>query len=138
MDSALHAEAALRASVEAIVATLESESPFYLRDIQFFPPGIKMLKELQRQMADVIMRAIERGEKEQLFRRTVDPRVAAEALLASINRVIQPDFLATSSVTAAQAVSQVFQIFRGGLSRDQRVCPKPARRAQTVEATKSR
>ncbi len=118
VESAPNTEAALMASVEAIVASLEGMSPIYLRDIQLFPAGIKLVKGFQRQLADAIGRAIKRGEKEQLFRR-IEPRVAAEALIASINRMIQPDFLATSSVTAAQAVSQVFQIFWGGLSRNQ-------------------
>lgn len=123
VDSAPNTEAALMASVEAIVGSLEGVSPIYLRDIQLFPPGIKMVKGFQRQLADAITRAIKRGEKEHLFRR-IEPRVAAEALLASINRMIQPDFLATSSVTAAQAVGQVFQIFWGGLSRNQSDGPK--------------
>jgi AcrR family transcriptional regulator len=123
VDNAPDTEAALLASVEAIVAALEGMSPIYLRDIQIFPPAVKMVKGFQRQLAEAIARAIKRGEKEQLFRR-IEPRVAAEALLASINRMIQPDFLATSSVTAAQAVRQVFQIFWGGLSRNQGVAPK--------------
>ncbi len=118
VDSAPNTEAALMASVEAIVGSLEGVSPIYLRDIQLFPPGMKMVKGFQRQLADAITRAIKRGEKEHLFRR-IEPRVAAEALLAAINRMIQPDFLAISSVTAAQAVGQVFQIFWGGLSRNQ-------------------
>jgi len=118
LDSAPDTEAALMASVKALVGSLEGVSPIFLRDIQISPSAVKLVKGFQRQLADAIARAIKRGEKEQLFRR-IEPQVAAEALLASINRMIQPDFLANSSVTAAQAVGQVFQIFWGGLSRNQ-------------------
>jgi AcrR family transcriptional regulator len=118
VDQAPDTEAALVASVEAIVGSLENSSPVFLRDILLFPPGARLVKHFQRQTADAIARAIKRGERENLFRK-IEPRVAAEALLASVNRMIEADFLAASSVTAAQAVRQVFQIFWCGLTRNQ-------------------
>ncbi len=118
VDEAADTEAAMVASVEAIVGNLENLSPIFLHDIFQFPPGARFVKRFQRKTADAIARAIKRGERENLFRK-IEPRVAAEALLASVNRMIEADFLAASSVTAAQAVRQVFQIFWCGLSRNQ-------------------
>jgi AcrR family transcriptional regulator len=118
IERAPDTETALHASVEAIVGSLEDLSPIYLRDIFQFPPGVRMVKGFQRKLADAIARAIKRGERENLFRR-LEPRVVAEALLASINRMIQTDFLTTSPVSAAQAVQQVFQIFWCGLCRNE-------------------
>jgi AcrR family transcriptional regulator len=118
IDHAADTEAVMVACVEAIVGSLESESPVFLHDLYQFPPGVRLVKRFQRQTAAAITRAIKRGERENLFRR-IEPRVAAEALLASVIRVIEPDFLAASSVSAAQAVRQVFQIFWSGLSRHQ-------------------
>lgn len=133
IDHARDTEAALMASVEAIVGSLEDLSPIYLRDILHFPFGNRMVKSFERQLAEAIARAIKRGEREHLFRH-IEPRVAAEALLAAINRMIQPDFLATSRVTAAQAVQQVFQIFWCGLSRNGN---EPKARTPRIRAKKN-
>jgi AcrR family transcriptional regulator len=133
VDAAADTETAMVACVEAIVGSLESQSPVFLHDLYQFPHGIRLVKRFQRQTAAAITRAIKRGERENLFRR-IEPRVAAEALLASVIRVIEPDFLAASSVSAAQAVRQVFRIFWSGLCRRQDDAQKtPQRRSSAVK-----
>ena len=117
VDAAADTKAAVRICVEAIVRSLDGESPAFLRDIHQFPAAVRMVERFQRQTAAALTRAIKRGERENVFRR-IEPSVGAEALLASVVRVIQPDFLADSNVSAAHAVRQVFQIFWCGLSRN--------------------
>ncbi len=125
VDAAADTEAAIAVCVEAIVQSLDGESDAFLRDLHEFPPAVRMVQGFQRQIAAALTRAIKRGERENLFRR-IEPSVGAEALLASVIRVIEPDFLATSKVSAAEAVRQIFQIFWCGLSRKPNDRSRPA------------
>ena len=109
-EAAPNVETAILVCVESMVNTLENTSPIYLRDLWRFPPGERTVRRTLRQITDALTRTIERGKRENVFRK-IEPRVVAEALLASVRRMIEPDFLAGSSVTSAEAVRQVYQIF---------------------------
>lgn len=119
VEAAPTVDAAILVCVESMVETLESISAIYLRDLMRFPPGERAVKRTITQMTDALTKVIERGERENVFRK-IAPRVAAEALLASVRRMIDPDFLATSRVTSADAVRQVYQIFWFGLQANQK------------------
>ena len=119
VEGAPNVEAAILACVESIVDTLESISPIYLRDLMRFPPGEHAVRHTLRQLTDALAKVIEQGKRQNVFRK-IEPRVAAEALFVSVRRMIEPDFLAASRVTSAEAVRQVYQIFWFGLQADQK------------------
>lgn len=118
LEAAPNVEAAILICVESMVATLESISPVYLRDLMRFGPGERAVKSIMRRITDAATKVIEQGKRENVFRK-IDPRVAAEALFVSVRRMIEPDFLAMSRVTSAEAVRQVYQIFWFGLQAEQ-------------------
>ncbi len=123
VEQAPDVQAAITACIETMVRNLENMSPVYLRDYMRFPPSARAVKRFQKQITDAMVRAIERGERENIFRK-IEARVAAEALFAAVMRMIETDFLAASPVTAAEAVRQVSQIFWRGLRLNQE--PDPA------------
>jgi AcrR family transcriptional regulator len=114
LKEAPNVEAAILVCVESMVDTLESISPIYLRDLMRFPPGERAVRQVLTQITDALTKVIGQGERENVFRK-IAPRVAAEALVVSVRRMIEPDFLAASRVTSAEAVRQVYQIFWFGL-----------------------
>jgi AcrR family transcriptional regulator len=114
IESAPDTTSALLAYIDSLVLILEGDSPVFLRDMQQFPAGLRLKREFQLRVADALARVIERGEREHVFRK-IDPRVAAEALLVAVGRMIEPDFLSRSPITAAEAVRQLYQIFAFGL-----------------------
>jgi AcrR family transcriptional regulator len=114
LEAAPNVEAAILVCIESMVNTLENTSAIYLRDIMRFPPGQRIVSHVLKRLTDALTAVIERGKRENVFRK-IEPRVAAEALLAAVRRTIEPDFLAESRVTSAEAVRQVYQIFHFGL-----------------------
>src|SRR5206468_7827217 len=99
VEKAPDVQAAITACIETMVQNLENMSPVYLRDYMRFPPSARAVKRFQKQITDAMVRVIERGERENIFRK-IEARVAAEALFAAVMRMIETDFLAASPVTA--------------------------------------
>lgn len=114
VEAAPNVESAILVCIESMVGTLENISPIYLRDLMRFPPGERAVGHCLKQITDALARVIGQGERQNLLRK-IEPRLAAEALLASVRRMIEPDFLAASRVTSAEAVRQVFHIFWYGV-----------------------
>jgi hypothetical protein len=84
-----------------------------------FPAGRQAIEKWRTDIANDLEQLIERGVREGLFRK-IDVRVAAEALLTSVLRMCEPDFLVNSRTTTAEAVLQVYEIFWSGLCRGRR------------------
>ncbi|HZP46873.1 MAG TPA: TetR family transcriptional regulator [Candidatus Binataceae bacterium] len=114
IEAAPDVDTALVTCLDSIAAILEQDSPVFLRDLTQFSPGVQARKDFQQQLADALVRLIERGERQHVFRR-IEPRVAAEALLVSVGRMVESDFLAHSPITAAEAIRQLYQVFACGL-----------------------
>jgi AcrR family transcriptional regulator len=111
--------AAVRGCIQASVRQVQYVSPLFLRDVMLFPAGRRATEKWRADIADEMEHLIERGIHEGLFRR-IDPRVAAESLLASVLRMCEPDFSANSRTTTVAAVRQVYEIFWAGLFRGHR------------------
>jgi AcrR family transcriptional regulator len=108
--------AALRGCVQANVDQAKDVSALWMRDVMLFPVGRRAVNQWRANIADELEHLIERGISEGLLRRT-DSRVAAEALLTSVLRMVEPDFSAKSRIPVAEAVRQVYEIFWAGLWR---------------------
>jgi len=100
--------------VQATADALTNVSPPWFRDLMRFPAGSLAIKKWEEVLGRALGRVIDRGIREKVFRE-VEPRVAAEALLCSVKRMIDPDLLMDLRVNAADAVHQVFEIFWAGL-----------------------
>ncbi len=111
--------AAVQGCMQASVDQAKGVSPLWMRDVLLFPAGRRAVDKWRADIADELEHLIQRGIDEGLLRK-IDPRVAAEALLTSALRVCEPDFLANSRTTMAEAVRQVYEIFWSGLFRGRR------------------
>lgn len=111
--------AAVQGCMRASVEQAKGVSPLWMRDVLLFPAGRRAVDKWRADIADELEHVIQRGIDEGLLRK-IDPRVAAEALLTSSLRVCEPDFLANSNTTMAEAVGQVYEIFWSGLFRGRR------------------
>ncbi len=118
LENAPSIEAAMLGFVEASADSLKNVSSLWLRDLMRFPAGALATKQWEETLGNALGRLIERGIREKMFRK-VEPWLAAEALLVSVKRMIDPDFLVNLRVNAADAVQQVYEIFWSGLYRRQ-------------------
>ena len=66
---------------------------------------------------------IQQGIRRRRFRR-VDSRLAAEATLAAVQRVMEPEFLADSSLSLSQAIEQVEDLILNGLLHPDNARPR--------------
>jgi AcrR family transcriptional regulator len=114
--NALSVRSAVQGCMRASVEQARKTAPLFMRDVMLFPAGRRAVDKWRRDIADELEHLIQRGVDEGLLRK-IDPRVAAEALLTSTLRVCEPDFLANSRTTMAEAVRQVYEIFWSGLFR---------------------
>jgi AcrR family transcriptional regulator len=114
LENAPSIEAAVLDFVAASTDTLRNVSPLWFRDIMRFPTGSLAVKQWEETLGNGLARLIERGIREKVFRQ-VEPRLAAEVLLVSVQRMIDPDLLTNLRVNAADAVQQAYEIFWSGL-----------------------
>jgi AcrR family transcriptional regulator len=119
---------AVQGCMQASVDQAKNVSPLFMHDVMLFPAGRKAVDKWRTDIADELEHLIQRGINEGLLRK-IDPRVAAESLLTSSLRVCEPDFLANSRTTMAEAVRQVYEIFWSGLFRGH-----DSKRARRIDA----
>jgi AcrR family transcriptional regulator len=112
-------QAAVQGCIQTSVQQTQNVSAVWLRDVMLFPAGRQAIEKWRTDIANDLEQLIERGVREGLFRK-IDVRVAAEALLTSVLRMCEPDFLVNSRTTTAEAVLQVYEIFWSGLCRGRR------------------
>jgi len=90
LENAPSIEAAMLGFVEASADNLRNVSSLWFRDIMRFPAGAAAVQHWEETFGNALGRLIERGIREKVFRK-VEPRLAAEALLVSVKRMIDPD-----------------------------------------------
>ncbi len=124
--------AAVQGCIKASVEQTQHVTPLFLHDVMLFPAGRRATEQWRSDIANEMEHLIARGIHEGLFRK-IDPRVAAESLLASVLRMCEPDFSANSRTTTAEAVRQVYEIFWAGLFRGRRYGKQNRRSEKDVE-----
>jgi AcrR family transcriptional regulator len=112
-------EDAVLGYVEVSANALRNVSSLWLRDLMRFPAGAVAVRQWEETLGRALARVIDRGVREKVFRK-VEPRLAAEALLVSVRRMLDPDLLMNLRVNVADAVQQVYEIFWSGLYRGQK------------------
>jgi AcrR family transcriptional regulator len=129
LEDANSIEATLLGYVQASAEALTNVSPPWFRDLMRFPAGSLAVKQWEETLGEALGRVIDRGIRGRVFRK-VEPRVAAEALLASVRRMIDPDLLMDLRVNAADATHQVYEIFWAGLYRGEKGARRESSRAR--------
>jgi len=106
---------------EAIAAYLDTgvrvwrrSSLAFHEDLESYLPT-KHLYDRHLQIAlEVLGNLVQRGIAQGTFR-TLHPRLVAEILDASVDRIRQPDVLARAGVTESEAITELSRLFRRGL-----------------------
>lgn len=106
--------AALTNYMAAIVQTSRPASPRFLRDIAEFPPGMRLLRRLQRRIVDRLEQIIRGGIEAGAFN-DISPKLVAELILMAAARLINPDFLRELGLTLAEAYEELSRLIDHGL-----------------------
>lgn len=92
------------------VTELRRASTLFSADITSFPPAKHMLEEHQGERVKLALDLIEEGIRRRVLRR-VHSRLAAEALLVAVQRVMEPDLLVQVGLSMSEAVEEVEYFF---------------------------
>jgi len=106
--------AALTNYMAAIVQTSRPADPRFLRDIAEFPPGMRLLRKLQRRTVDRLEQIIRSGIEAGTFN-DISPKLVAELILMAAARLINPDFLRQLGLTLAEAYEELSRLIDHGL-----------------------
>lgn len=98
------------------VAEARRTSFAFMRDLQAFPGGRKALLTHQQKRAADLEWIIEAGVRAGAFH-DLNPQLAADILLLSMRRFIEPEFLAKVHLDIADAMDEVYRLIEHGLIR---------------------
>jgi AcrR family transcriptional regulator len=98
----------------AIVQTSRPADPRFLRDIAEFPPGMRLLRKLQRRTVARLEQIIRSGIEAGTFN-DISPKLVAELILMAAARLINPDFLRQLGLTLAEAYEELSRLIDHGL-----------------------
>jgi len=88
----------------------------FMRDVYAFPGGHRILMDHQQRRMDLLEAIIAAGVEADVFQ-PVHPRVAADLILSSVRRLVDPDFLASVGLSVAEATEEWYRILEFGLLR---------------------
>jgi AcrR family transcriptional regulator len=112
-------EARARADLDTGVRVWRRSSRAFHEDLESYLPT-KHLYDRHLQIAlEVLGNLVERGVRQGSFR-DLHPRLVAEILDASVDRIRQPDVLARAGVTLSEAIAELSRLFREGLVAEPR------------------
>ncbi|MDO8434291.1 MAG: TetR/AcrR family transcriptional regulator [Candidatus Binatus sp.] len=108
--------------MNAIVETSRPASARFLRDIAIFPPGMRLLEQLQRQTFDRLEKMIRDGIEAEVFN-DISPKLVAELILMAAGRLIDPDFQRKLGLTLAESYEELSRLLYHGLLPGQNLDP---------------
>lgn len=97
----------------------------FMRDVRAFPGGHRRLMEHQQLRIRVLEAIIAGGIEAGQFS-AVDPRLAADLILTTLRRALEPDFLASVGLSLNDAFEEWYRILEFGL-----ILPKTAKGGTT-------
>jgi AcrR family transcriptional regulator len=110
---------AIAAYLDTGVRVWRRSSRAFHEDLESYLPT-KHLYDRHLQIAlEVLGNLVERGVRQGSFR-DLHPRLVAEILDASVDRIRQPDVLARAGVSRSEAIAELSRLFREGLISDAR------------------
>jgi AcrR family transcriptional regulator len=105
---------ALTSYMTAMVQTARPASPAFLRDINAFPPGLRLTTRLQRRTVDRLEQIIRGGIAAGEFN-DISPKLVAELILMAAGRLIDTSFLRMLGLTLAEAYEELSRLLDHGL-----------------------
>ena len=104
----------IEAFVAAGLEVFQPASPAFVAAIESFPPARLLFDFHLSQTREFLVEKIELGIAEGRFR-PLHPELVAEALMAAVRRVIDPEVLETNGVGATEALDELFGLVLHGL-----------------------
>lgn len=92
----------------------ERASAVFFADVAALPEARRLLDDHQRRRIAGIRELVAEGVRRRVFR-GIDPHLVAEVFSEAYRRVSQPDFLAASSLSMAEAYAELSHLLRHGL-----------------------
>ncbi|MGH7860587.1 MAG: TetR/AcrR family transcriptional regulator [Candidatus Binatia bacterium] len=87
---------------------------FFSADVATFPPAHRRMEDHQRQRLKGLGEIVTEGARKGIFR-GFDPHLVAEVFALAYRRAIEPEFLAETRLTLAEAFRELSQLLRHGL-----------------------
>jgi AcrR family transcriptional regulator len=106
--------AKLIAFLHVVKSGTKDASYRYMEDLRSFPGGYRILMDHQKRRIDVVEGIIAGGLAAGDFE-GVHPRLAAELILTSVRRAVEPDFLQAVGLTLSEAFDEWYRILEYGL-----------------------
>lgn len=97
-----------------------------MRDITAYPPANAIWEAHTRERMEGLRGLVERCVDLGIFR-GIDPRLVAEVMAASLRRICEPGFLATTGLTYREAVSELYGLLLHGLVHSRPAAPGRSR-----------
>jgi AcrR family transcriptional regulator len=126
----------LVASLEPGVSELRGASGLFFADVNSFAPARRMLEAHQRARTEEVRALIEAGIRRRVFR-GIHAALVAEAVLATVQRVMSPEFLSSAGLSVSDSVAEVEDLILHGLLHPARRAPA-RRRARRVAPPRRR
>ncbi len=104
------------AFLESTISSLQPVGPAFLEDVLAHRPTRQLFDQHQRGAMETLRHFIQSGIEAGVFK-GVDPRLAAAALDAAVQRVRTPEFLREVGLSPSEAFAQASQLLRHGLVR---------------------
>lgn len=96
------------------VTETKKASKTFLKDIQEFEPGLRLLRAHQKQRMEMLEEIVEDGIAKGRFRKC-HAHLFAEILLAAVNRINEPDVLDAAGVGFSEAFDELYDIVLHGI-----------------------
>ncbi len=90
-----------------------------MRDIDGYPPARAIWDRHTQDRMEGLRVLVERCVKSGIFR-GIEPRLVAEVMAASLQRISSPEFLSRAKMSYREAVSELYGLLLHGLLRDSR------------------
>jgi AcrR family transcriptional regulator len=100
--------------LHAVKSQTKDASHRFMHDLREFPGGYHILMDHQRRRIELLETIIAGGVEAGDFQE-VHPRLAAELILTSVRRAVEPDFLENVGLTLAEAFDEWYRILEFGL-----------------------
>ncbi len=105
--------------LHVVKSRTKDASQRFMQDLRDFPGGYRILMDHQERRIEVLEAIIAGGVEAGDFEE-VHPRLAAELILTSVRRAVEPDFLAAVGLTLAEAFDEWYRILEFGLIKGTR------------------
>ena len=114
-ESGHDAQQCIYVYLQAGVRAAERLSPTTVTDIHRWPPARAIWQEHVRLRVEGLSRLIEGGMRDGVFRK-IPPAFVAEMVFASINRLREPGFYASTDLTIAEAFDELYGMLLAALT----------------------